>query len=60
MQNVLPYGTVEDVINEVKRRFEDMGYCGGLILGPSHWIQPDVPWENIEAMYMTITKECFY
>ena len=35
---------------EVRRRLE-MFPDGGLILGPSHLIQPDVPLENILAMY---------
>lgn len=59
-QKVLPYGTKDEVRDEVLRRFEDMGINGGAILGPAHWIQPDVPWENIETMYTTIETECVY
>ena len=29
-----------------------MGKNGGYIMAPSHNIQPDVPPENIDAMYM--------
>lgn len=59
VQHVLPFGTPEQVRTEVLKRFEQMGADGGLILGPSHWIQVDTPWENIYAMYEAI-KECRY
>lgn len=59
VQNVLPFGTPEQVRSEVLLRFEQLGQGGGLILGPSHWMQPDVPFENMRAMYETI-RECRY
>lgn len=55
-QQVLPKGSIEDVENEVKRRIDQMGLGGGLILGPAHWIQVDTPPENIIAMYETARK----
>jgi len=59
LQHVLPHGSPDEVREEVLTRFDQMGRGGGLILGPSHWIQPDVPWENILVMYETI-KTCTY
>ena len=59
VQRILPFGTPVQVREEVLKRFEQMGADGGLILGPSHWMQVDVPWENIHAMYEAI-KECTY
>jgi uroporphyrinogen decarboxylase len=59
VQHVLPFGTPEEVRDEVFKRFDEMGKDGGLILGPSHWLQVDVPWENIHAMYEAI-HECRY
>ena len=59
VQQVLPYGSRGDVKKEVKKRFRQLGNQGGLILGPSHWIQKDVPWENIYTMYESI-KKCRY
>jgi len=50
IQRTLPFGTIQDVISEVKQRIETIGYTG-LILGPSHAIQPEVPIENIIALY---------
>lgn len=48
---VLPYGTPDDVRAEVRRRICDLGPGGGYVLTAVHNIQPDVPPENIVAMY---------
>jgi uroporphyrinogen decarboxylase len=50
-QHVLPYGTVAQVEAEVEQRIEELGAGGGYVLGAVHNIQPDVPLENILAMY---------
>lgn len=55
VQRTLPFGSVEDVVNEVKLRIKTIGYTG-LILGPSHDIQPEVPVENIVALYEAAKK----
>jgi len=52
-QKVLPYGNVKDVEEEVKRRIDELAPGGGYVLAPVHNIQPDVPPENICAMYKT-------
>jgi uroporphyrinogen decarboxylase len=49
-QQVMPYGSVEDVEAEVKRRISDLGPRGGYVVAAVHNIQPDVPPENILAM----------
>lgn len=51
IQEVMPFGTPDDVFNEIKTRIETVGPGGGFILAPSHGIQPDVPLENILAFY---------
>lgn len=53
-QKTLPFGTVEDVINEVKERIRTVGRDGGLIVAPAHNFQPDTPIENILALYDAI------
>ncbi|MCW5979448.1 MAG: hypothetical protein KIT09_15330 [Bryobacteraceae bacterium] len=53
IQEVLPFGTAEDVAEEVKLRVRTAGAGGGLILAPAHNIQPEVPIENILAFYRT-------
>jgi len=50
-QHVLPLGTADDVRAEVERRIEELGVGGGYILGAVHNIQPDVPIENVLAMF---------
>jgi uroporphyrinogen decarboxylase len=48
---VLPFGSPEEVRAEVKRRIEDLGPGGGYILASVHNLQPEVPPENILAMF---------
>jgi uroporphyrinogen decarboxylase len=50
-QHVLPHGSVDDVKAEVERRIEDLGPDGGYVLCAVHNVQPEVPTENIVAMY---------
>ena len=50
-QWVLPHGTTDDVRTEVRRRIKDLAPGGGYILSAVHCIQPDVPPENICAMF---------
>lgn len=49
--HVLPYGTPDDVRAEVKRRIGDLGASGGYVACSVHSIQPDVPPENVVAMF---------
>ncbi|MBN1685858.1 MAG: hypothetical protein JW852_04340 [Spirochaetales bacterium] len=48
---VLPYGTPRDVRSEVKQRIEDLGHGGGYVICSVHNIQPEVPPENVLAMF---------
>ena len=53
VQETLPFGTVEDVREEVITRIRTLGYDGGLIVSPTHMVGTDVPIENILALYET-------
>jgi uroporphyrinogen decarboxylase len=53
-QKTLPFGTVGDVISEVKERIRTVGRDGGLIVAPAHNFQPDTRIENILALYETV------
>jgi uroporphyrinogen-III decarboxylase len=53
-QRTLPFGTPQDVANEVRQRLDTVGYDGGLILSPTHHVQLDTPLENFWAMVNTI------
>lgn len=55
-QHVLPYGTVNEVEEEVKRRIHDLAPGGGYVLAAVHNIQRDVPPENIVAMFKAAKK----
>lgn len=50
-QHVLPFGSPQDVRDEVKRRIETLGPGGGYVLAPGHNIQSEVPPENVVAMF---------
>ena len=51
MQHLLPHGTADDVRAEVRRYCDVFQRGGGYILAPAHLFQPDVPPENILAVY---------
>lgn len=48
-QSTMPFGTTEEVRETVKNNIEKLGYNGRLVLAPTHVLEPDVPWENVEA-----------
>ena len=58
-QHLLPHGSPEQVTAGVREIFETMGEGGGYVLAAVHNIQPDVPPENILAMFKT-GKSCVY
>ncbi len=51
LQRTLPFGTVEDVQNEVSNLCHILGKDGGYICTSAHYIQGDVPVRNILALY---------
>lgn len=48
---VLPFGTPDTVADDVRQRLRDLAGGGGYVLAAVHNLQPDVPAENIVAMY---------
>lgn len=52
-QRVLPFGSPEEVAQEVRDRIGDLGRGGGYVLASVHNIQSEVPPENIVAMFDT-------
>lgn len=53
VQKVLPFGTREEVREEVESLIKILGKNGGYILGPDHAIQAGTPPENIFEMFET-------
>jgi uroporphyrinogen decarboxylase len=56
IQSTLPFGTPQDVANEVRLRLETVGKDGGFIAAPAHNMQPDTPRENILALYEEVRR----
>lgn len=52
-QQTLPFGSIQDVQQEVLDNLRILGDGGGYILAPCHNLQPITPPENIIAMYET-------
>ncbi|MDB4583329.1 hypothetical protein N9164_09270 [Draconibacterium sp.] len=55
-QKLMPFGSPDDIKKEVKRNLDIAGKKGGLFCCPTHLLEPEVPWENIEA-YVEACKE---
>ncbi len=53
---VLPFGTPEDVDREVRTRIGELAPGGGYVLGSVHEVRPEVPAENIVAMFEAARK----
>ncbi len=58
--DVLPFGSVEDVREEVRRRIRDLGPSGGYVLSPVSNIQSEVPAANVVAMYDAANEVGWY
>ena len=52
-QHVLPFGKPQEVVDEVKRRIDDLAPGGGFVFAAVHNIQALVPPENIVATFDT-------
>jgi uroporphyrinogen decarboxylase len=59
-QQVLPFGTPQEVKEETRRRIEDLAPGGGFIFAPIHVIQGHVPPENIVAWWETLQEHGQY
>ncbi len=58
--HVLPAGKPEDVRREVKQRIADLGPGGGYVVCTVHNIQPEVPPENVVAIYDAVNEFGWY
>jgi uroporphyrinogen decarboxylase len=59
-QHVLGDGTPQQVRDEVKRRIDDLAPGGGFIFATVHNIQPNVPPENLVALWETLQEHRSY
>jgi len=51
IQQTMPYGTPQDVRDEVKDRMQKLAPGGGFLFCTAHNIQIDTPFENIKALF---------
>lgn len=56
-QNVLPFGTPQQVRDLTRQTIRTLGAGGGHIIGPSQEVMNDVPIENVKALVETIVEE---
>ena len=55
-QRILPFGSPEQVRDHVIKTRRVLETGGGYIIAPSQVLQPDIPVENIDAMYAAANK----
>ncbi len=53
-QTTLPRGTPAEVRRVVREYMRRLAPGGGYVIGPSHSINRDVPWENVMAFYEAV------
>ena len=53
-QTTMPFGTPDDVRRTIEEHIATVGYDGGLVIAPTHVLEPEVPWENIMAFIDTV------
>ncbi len=59
-QTTMPFGTPDDVREAVKWTVANVGYDGGLLIAPTHVLEPDVSWENIMALHEAVEEYGVY
>ncbi len=59
-QNLLPFGTPEEIEADVKAKIEVLGRGGGYMVAPAHIIQADTSMENVEAFINAVKKHGVY
>ncbi len=55
-QHTLPFGTPDQVREEVRDRIRIFGPEGGFVFNTIHNVQPRIPVENVLAMYRTLSE----
>ena len=55
-QTTMPFGSAADVREVVRRLIATVGQGGGLLIAPTHLVEPEVPWENITAFIDAVAE----
>ena len=56
IRHILPFGTIPEVKDEVRRRIEDFAPGGGFVFAAVHNIRSDIPPENLMTMWETLQE----
>ena len=56
-QTTMPFGKPAEVKQTVKEMIKTVCKGGGLFLAPTHVLEPDVPWENVEAFIQAVNDQ---
>ncbi len=59
-QTTMPFGSPDEIRRVVRERVCTVGAHGGLLLAPTHILQPDVPWENVLAFVDAVREDGVY
>jgi uroporphyrinogen decarboxylase len=60
LQGALMRGTPDEVWQVVKAQCEGLMPSGGWIASPGNGVTPDVPWENLVALFEALEKHSYY
>lgn len=55
-QTTMPFGSSREVEEKAKLMIETVGKSGGLVIAPTHLLEPEVPWENVVAFVNAVKK----
>ena len=55
-QTLFPFGTAQEVREKIRENLDLMGPMGGLLVAPTHVLEPEVPVENVIA-YLEACRE---
>jgi uroporphyrinogen decarboxylase len=58
-QSTMPFGTPAHVASAVARAKHVLGREGGLLVAPTHILEPEVPWDNVLA-FVEAARNSFY
>ncbi len=55
-QTTMPFGSPDEVEFTCRRLIAELGKGGGFVLAPTHVLEPEVPWENIETLVRVVLE----